>query len=70
MKRIILIISLLLLSVLGAKAQEIIVMGKVVSTVDDEPLSGVVIFAFKTVGAAEYEYKRAGCGKPGEWHSR
>ena len=59
MKRIILIISLLLLSVLGAKAQEIIVMGKVVSTVDDEPLSGVVIFAFKTVGAAEYEYKRA-----------
>jgi len=59
MKRVLLIISLLLASVLGARAQEIIVMGKVVSTVDDEPLSGVVIFAFKTVGAAEYEYKRA-----------
>lgn len=59
MKRILLIISMLLLAVLGARAQEIIVMGKVVSTVDDEPLSGVVIFAFKTVGAAEYEYKRA-----------
>lgn len=34
-------------------------MGRVVSSVDDEPLSGVVIFAFKTVGAAEHEYKRA-----------
>lgn len=59
MKRVLLIISLLVLSVLSAGAQEIIVMGKVVSTVDDEPLSGVVIYAFKTVGAAEYEYKRA-----------
>ena len=34
-------------------------MGKVVSEVDDEPLSAVVIYAFKTVGAAEVEYKRA-----------
>lgn len=59
MRRALIIISLLLLSVLNARAQEMIVMGKVVSTVDDEPLSGVVIFAFKTVGAAEYEYKRA-----------
>lgn len=59
MKRILIIFSLLVLSVLSAEAQEIIVMGRVVSTVDDEPLSGVVIYAFKTVGAAEYEYKRA-----------
>ena len=34
-------------------------MGRVVSTVDDEPLGGVVIYAYKTVGAGEYEYKRA-----------
>ena len=45
---------------LSVKAQdEILVMGKVISTVDDEPLSGVEIYVFKTVGAGRYEYDRA-----------
>ena len=59
MKRLVFIIYMLVLSALSATAQEIIVMGRVVSTVDDEPLGGVVIYAYKTVGAGEYEYKRA-----------
>ena len=51
---------LCVLSVLSVKAQdEILVMGKVISTVEDEPLSGVQIFVFKTVGAGKYEYDRA-----------
>ena len=59
MKRLLILIYILLLSAFTAGAQEILVMGKVVSTVDDEPLSAVVIYAFKTVGAGEVEYKAA-----------
>lgn len=48
------------LSVREACAQDqILVMGKVISTVDDEPLSGVRIFVFKTVGAGHAEFQRA-----------
>lgn len=60
MKRLLAIFILAVLSVLSVKAQdEILVMGKVISTVDDEPLSGVEIYVFKTVGAGRYEYDRA-----------
>lgn len=38
---------------------EILVTGKVISSVDDGPLAGVEIYGFKTVGAGEYEYERA-----------
>ena len=38
---------------------EILVTGKVSSSVDDGPLAGVEIYGFKTVGAGEYEYERA-----------
>lgn len=38
---------------------QILVRGRVISTVDDEPLSGVRIYVFKTVGAGQAEYQRA-----------
>ena len=38
---------------------DILVIGKVSSTVDDGPMAGVEIYGFKTVGAGEYEYERA-----------
>ena len=60
MKRIFAVLIALLVSVMSLMAQdEILVMGKVISTVEDEPLSGVQIFVFKTVGAGKYEYDRA-----------
>ena len=35
------------------------VKGRVISTVDDEPLSGVRIYVFKTVGAGQAEFQRS-----------
>ena len=52
-------IALLVFSVFYAGAQEIRVMGKVVSTVDDGPLDGVYIWVFKTVGAGKAEHNIA-----------
>ena len=63
MRRIFTAMILSLCSVLWAQnavaQDEILVMGKVISVVDDEPLSGVIIYAFKTVGAGHAEYQRA-----------
>lgn len=59
MKRIFIIFSLLALTVFSAQAQEIRVMGKVVSTVDDSPLESVYVWVFKTAGAGKAEYKNA-----------
>ena len=59
MKRFFLLIALLVFSVFYAGAQEIRVMGKVVSTVDDGPLDGVYIWVFKTVGAGKAEHNIA-----------
>ena len=50
----------LLLSWVGLHAQsEVLVTGKVTSSVDDGPLAGVDVYVFKTVGAGEYEFERA-----------
>lgn len=50
----------LLLSWVGLHAQsEVLVTGKVTSSVDDGPLAGVEVYVFKTVGAGEYEFERA-----------
>lgn len=60
MKRFFAVLISVVFSVISLMAQdEILVMGKVISTVEDEPLSGVQIFVFKTVGAGKYEYDRA-----------
>ena len=59
MKRLAFIIYILLFSALAAEAQEIRVMGKVISTVDDAPLEGVQVWVFKTVGAGKAEYNNA-----------
>ena len=60
MKRFLILLLVLMCSVSRTFAQDqILVMGKVISTVDDEPLSGVVIYAFKTVGAGQAEFQRA-----------
>ncbi|MBR2128161.1 MAG: hypothetical protein IJ940_04760 [Bacteroidales bacterium] len=59
MKRLFVFILMLLVSASALRAQEIRVMGKVVSTVDDGPLGGVYIWVFKTVGAGNVEYKAA-----------
>ena len=58
--RLILLCLALLSCLAGLHAQsDILVTGRVSSSVDDGPLAGVEVYVFKTVGAGEYEYDRA-----------
>ena len=60
MKRLLAVVLTFVLALSAAYAQdEILVMGNVISSVDDAPLPGVEIFVFKTVAAGQQEYARA-----------
>lgn len=59
MKRVLLIISFLVLSVLSVRAQGIIVTGRLTSSVDGSPISNARIFVFKTVGEGKEFYEMA-----------
>lgn len=59
MKRVLLIISLLLFSVLGVRAQGIYVTGRLTNSVDGTPISRARIFVFKTVGEGKEFYDMA-----------
>ena len=60
MKRLLLIISLLLFSVLGVRAQEkIIVMGEITSKADDSALQYVRVYAYNTVAEGRDAYNEA-----------
>lgn len=60
MKRVLLIISLLLASVLGARAQEkMLVTGEVTSKANDETLQYVQVFAYNTVAEGRDAYNEA-----------
>ena len=60
MKRVLLIISFLVLSVLSVRAQEkIIVMGEIKSEANDDPLQYVQVFAYNTVAEGRDAYNEA-----------
>lgn len=59
MKRVLLFFISIFIGVSAFAQDEVLVMGNVISSVDDSPLSGVEIFVFKTVAAGQQEYARA-----------
>ena len=59
MKRVLLFFISLFIGVSAFAQDEVLVMGNVISSVDDSPLPGVEIFVFKTVAAGQQEYARA-----------